>query len=72
MSGSGWTWYDAINKARALEEGDRYTLATYEKVSGVVKGGHKVRQFGFYVDGVKYILQRHIPSSWVPAILCAS
>ena len=54
MSGSGWTWYNSIHKARALAEGNRYTLATYEKVSGVIKGGHKVRQFGFYVDGVKY------------------
>jgi hypothetical protein len=54
MAGSGWTWYDSIHKARALAEGNRYTLATYEKVSGVIKGGHKVRQFGFYVDGVKY------------------
>ena len=53
MSGSGWTWYNSIHKARALAEGNRYTLATYEKVSGVIKGGHKVRQFGFYVDGVK-------------------
>lgn len=44
----------SIHKARALAEGNRYTLATYEKVSGVIKGGHKVRQFGFYVDGVKY------------------
>ena len=33
MSGSGWTWYDSIHKARALAEGNRYTLATYEKVS---------------------------------------
>ena len=54
LPGSGWTWYNSIHKARALAEGNRYTLATYEKVSGVIKGGHKVRQFGFYVDGVKY------------------
>lgn len=38
MSGSGWTWYNSIHKARALAEGNRYTLATYEKVSGVIKG----------------------------------
>lgn len=54
MAGSGWTWYDSIHKARALAEGNRYTLATYEKVSGIIQGGHKVREFGFYVNGVKY------------------